>query len=304
MEYFAGVIGRVQLKEWMDKRHNITLIDVLPREFYEEIHLPGAVNACVYDVDFLAQVNKLVPDKNKPIVVYGSAPSSKAAFQAMQKLTAAGYVGVSFYKGGVTDWRRAGHPVEGTGTPPAPPPKVKNKVYIIDPVLSRVEWTGRNLAGSHHGVISILDGKIPIQHGMPVNASFTIDMDSIIDLDLKDPAWNAILVAHLKSDDFFDVTHFPTAQFDATAFRPLDGVQAGAPNFEISGKLTIKGITHTITFPAIISLAESGSLVAEAHFDIDRTQWNVVYGSGKFFEKLGRHLVNDHITLQLRLVAK
>lgn len=304
MEYLSKVIDRAQLKEWIDKQQDFALIDILPREFYEEIHLPGAANACVYEADFLAQVGKIVPNRTKPIVVYGNNTASKAGAHAMQKLVRASYTRVYLYKGGIIDWRRAGHPIEGTGPSNVPPPQVENRVYAIDPGQSCIEWIGRNLAGSHYGTINILDGKIPIQRGMPVNASFTIDMNSITNLDLVDPTLNSLLVGHLKSDDFFDVEIFSTAQFDAVAFRPINGAQAGEPNFEVTGKLTIKGIAQTITFPAIISLTENRTIAAEAHFDIDRTRWNVIYGSGKIFEKLGRHLVNDHITILLKLVAK
>jgi len=302
MDYLR-TINRTQLKQMMDEQQDFVLIDILPDEYYEEVHLPGAINACVYDVDFVAQVEGFVPDKGKFIVVYCNGATSKAPDTALQKLSLAGYTGLHFYKGGTMDWRRAGNPVEGTGLDKVFATRVEDKVYTIDNAQSVVEWIGRNLTGSHYGTINILSGSIPVKRGMPISASFTLDVDSIANHDLQDPALNNLLVAHLKSDDFFDVKKFPTASFEATSFKPRDGAKPGAPNFQVTGRLTMKGVTHEITFPAVITLRDDGVIVAEAHFDFDRTQWNINYGSGKLFEKLGRHLVYDIITLQMKLVA-
>jgi len=222
----------------------------------------------------------------------------------MEKLNDAGYSDIHIYKGGTMDWRRAGNPVEGTGTGYVAAPNVEERVYSIDIAESVIEWTGRNITGSHYGTLNILTGSVPIRRGLPVNATFTIDMDSIRNLDVQDPALNKILVSHLKSDDFFHIKKFPTARFETTAFKPVAGAKAGGRNYDVTGKLTMKGITNAVSFPTVVSLRDDLAIVAEAHFDIDRTLWNVNYGSGKFFEKLGRHLVYDIISLQLKLVAK
>ncbi|MGB8356602.1 MAG: YceI family protein [Chthoniobacteraceae bacterium] len=303
MDYLR-TINRVQLKQMTDEKRDFVLIDILPAEFYEEVHLPGAVNACVYDVTFIAEVDALVQDKSKTIVVYCNGATSKAGDSAMQKLNAAGYTNIYIYKGGTIDWRRAGNPVEGTNTDKNYTLHVEEKVYTIDVAESVMEWTGRNITGAHYGTINLLSGSIPIRRGQPLNATFTVDINSIANLDVQDPALNRMLVNHLKSDDFFDVKKFPTAKFDATVFDPIAGAKAGAPNYEVTGKLTMKGVTNDISFSSVVSLREDLAITAEAHFDIDRTLWNVNYGSGRFFEKLGRHLVYDNISLQLKLVAK
>jgi polyisoprenoid-binding protein YceI len=75
------------------------------------------------------------------------------------------------------------------------------------------------------------------------------------------------------------------------------------PDFHLQGQMTIKGIKREIDFPAVVGFKD-GEIIAQAHFDIDRTQWNVIYGSGRFFEHLGMHLVNDIISLQLKIVAR
>ena len=304
MEYLR-IVNRTQLKQMMDERRDFVLIDVLLEEHYEQVHLPGAVNACVYNIGFLSQVDALVHDKDRLIVIYCNSSTSGAGDLALQKLNGAGYTRVSIYKGGTVDWRRAGNAVEGVNPGYIySPPRVEDRTYTIDPITTTMEWFGRNVMGSHHGTINILSGSIPIRRGVPVNASFVIDMDSIVNLDLHDAGLNRMLVDHLKSDDFFDIKKFPTARFDATVFKPVSGAKAGHPNYEVSGKLTMKGITNEISFLSVFSVRDDLAITAEAHFDIDRTLWNVNYGSGKLFERLGRHLVYDIISLQLKLVAR
>ena len=75
-------------------------------------------------------------------------------------------------------------------------------------------------------------------------------------------------------------------------------------NADIVGALTMKGITHELAFPAVVQALAGGALAAEAHFDIDRTRWNVLYGSGKFYEWLGMHLVHDAISISLGIVTR
>jgi polyisoprenoid-binding protein YceI len=72
----------------------------------------------------------------------------------------------------------------------------------------------------------------------------------------------------------------------------------------MKGVLTIKGTSKELTFPAMIAPGENGSIQAQACLSIDRTEWNITYGSGKLFEKLGMHLVNDIISLELYITAR
>ena len=241
----------------------------------------------------------------KTIVLYGSGTTPKACEIALKKLSEAGYVNIFVYPGGIQEWRRARYPIEGTHLEGTIPAQLINKVYTLDTEESVLQWIGRNITGAHFGTLKFLNGSIPILLRQPARVTFMIDMKSIQDLDIQDPTWNRILVDHLKSEDFFDVQKHPTAKFDATEFKQIEGSRGGGvPNYLVTGKFTMKGITNEITFPAIITLKEDGALAAEAHFDIDRTLWNVNYGSGKLFEKLGKHLVHDFITIQIKLVAR
>ncbi len=140
--------------------------------------------------------------------------------------------------------------------------------------------------------------------GEAASGEFTLDMESIADIDLADAALNRILIGHLKSDDFFDTKQFPTARFHLRHIMVNRHAKPGNINAEVIGALTLKGITEELGFPALIEALPDGALAAEAHFDIDRTRWNVLYGSGKFYEWLGRHLVNDDISLGVHIVTR
>ena len=302
---FFKTLARDKIKKMLDQQYDFVLLDILPSEYFAEVHIQGAANACVYDVNFVKQVSDMVPDKTRTIVVYGGSTASKASEIAERKLTLAGFINVFVYLGGIQEWRRARYPLEGTMRDGQIATQLINKVYTIDTKESILQWIGRNITGAHYGTLNLLSGSIPIMLRQPSKVNFVIDMNSIQDLDIQDPTWNRILVDHLKSEDFFDVQRFPTAKFDATEFKPIEETAGGGvPNYLVRGKLTIKNVTNEILFPAIITLKDDGAIAAEAHFDIDRTLWNVNYGSGRLFEKLGKHLVHDFITIQIKLIAR
>jgi rhodanese-related sulfurtransferase/polyisoprenoid-binding protein YceI len=299
----AQLISRDEIKAQIDAKRAFLLVDVLPAEFYDEAHLPGAKDACVYEVTFLDQVRKLAPDKDTPIVLYGSGPQNLASATAAEKLLHAGYRNVYDYRGGLEDWLDAGFSVEGNGR--------KEKCedpreggYAIDTEQSEIRWTGRNLTGSHTGTLKLLSGTIEVENGRATRGVFVVDMHSISDKSVEDSEMRRLLHSHLASDDFFDVQRFPTAEFRLARIAPIERAAAGSPNSEVSGELVMKGVCREISFRAVTAPTPDGRLAAEAHFDIDRTQWNVLYGSGKFYEKLGKHLVHDDVTVELKLIAR
>lgn len=279
------------------------LIDVLPEEEFCAAHLPGARNACVYNVTFLDDVKGLAPGLDTSVVVYGSRASNLASATAAEKLLAAGYTRVVDFRGGLEEWRVAGLPCEGD--PSAAPREARpaDGVHKVDLEKSRVEWTGRNLTGTHSGTVKLHRGEIEVHGGQPVRASFALDMRSIENTDIDDAEMREMLIRHLKSDDFFDVERFPEAEFRLVKIEPIPGATLGTPNAKVTGELTLKDVTRELTFAAILGPTPDGTLAADAHFDIDRTLWNVLYGSGKFYEKLGKHLVNDTISLGLKVVT-
>jgi polyisoprenoid-binding protein YceI len=125
-------------------------------------------------------------------------------------------------------------------------------------------------------------------------------MRSIKDVDL-DPAYAAKLEGHLKSPDFFNVDSFPVASFKITKVAAYNGPEDYTHT--ITGMLTIKGITNEIVFPAKITMAFE-KITAEAYFEIDRSKWNVRYGSKSFFNDIGDKAISDMIGFKVNLLAK
>lgn len=174
--------------------------------------------------------------------------------------------------------------------------------YSVDVAASSLAWTGKKVTGEHNGTINISNGKFKVEGGKITAGKFAIDMNSIANLDLAEaPDMQKKLLGHLASPDFFNVAEHPTATFEITSVAPLTGDATGATH-AVSGNLTIKGIAKEITFPAKVSMSD-GSFTAEADFNIDRTEWDIRYGSGKFFEDLGDKTIYDDINLKLALNA-
>lgn len=176
-------------------------------------------------------------------------------------------------------------------------------VYRLDVASSRVAWEGTKIGGAHDGTLGIRSGEFYVFDGELLGGNVVIDMEQIVVLDIQDPNSNARLVGHLESDDFFSVATYPTANFEITAVEELDETLADRYTHRVFGNMTIKGITHGIAFPARIELGAEG-LVAHADFDLDRTRWDVRFGSGRFFENLGDNLIHDDFNLKLDFVAK
>ncbi len=311
-------ITRTELKTWLAEQREFVLIDVSLAEDYAAEHLPEALNAAVYEVTFLQQVGALEPLKGslvgrvlggsdvnvmEPVVVYGSSEKSQASLTAAQKLTAAGFSQVFDFRGGLTEWKAAGFPIEGKGETASGTSAVADGAHHLDLEASEFEWTGRSLGGKHSGTLEISSGEVVVENGELVGGRIVLDMTSIENRDIDDSELRQTLHAHLASDDFFDAARYPEAIFEIEGSEKIADVSAGSPNLRVRGRLTLKGVAQTLEFPAVAGVGAEGALIARAHFDIDRTRWNVIYGSGKFYEKLGQHLVQDLITIDLKMVT-
>jgi polyisoprenoid-binding protein YceI len=169
--------------------------------------------------------------------------------------------------------------------------------YRLDTDKSEIQWVGKKVTGQHNGTIKLKKGNLLLDDGKITGGDFSIDMTSIAVVDLQDPGANRKLTNHLKSDDFFSVATYPESTFVLTSVKNKTDRQ-----IEVTGNLTIKGITHPVTIPA--TLEKSGDAWrAEGAVTLDRTKWNVRYGSGKFFQGLGDKLIYDDFELKLNLYA-
>ncbi len=295
------------LHEWLREEKPIALIDTLVDERFKTVHLPGAINACVYEIVFLENMVKLIPDREREIVVYGSGDRSLEAINAAEKLVDAGYRKVYILQGGLDGWKERGYELQGEGAAPGggvPQDRpFRDARYSVDTEQSVIDWFGRNRTTTHHGTLRLASGEFGFADGV-LTGAFEVDMTSIRDIDLEGDPLQPQLIWHLKSADFFFVEMFPRASFTITSARQVEDAPSSLPNFDVRGIFNLRGVKQEIAFPATASAPQDGEVRVEAHFDIDRTRWGVLYGSDRFFEHLGYHLVYHAVSLQLRLVAR
>jgi polyisoprenoid-binding protein YceI len=171
--------------------------------------------------------------------------------------------------------------------------------YSVNIEESNLTWVGKKITYDHKGTIKISSGSLDISGNNLVGGSFTIDMNTIVNLDIEDSEKNAKLIGHLKSADFFNVAEFSTANMVITSAKMK---KAEGSNYEIQGDLTIKGITKPVTFPALVVI-DGDIVTAKATVVFDRSEYDVRYGSGSFFDDLGDQVIYDDIALGVELVA-
>ena len=161
----------------------------------------------------------------------------------------------------------------------------------INTKKSGLVWTGSKVVGSsHNGTLSFKSGEVSFKNNTLVGGSFVIDMNSLNVTDISGDG-KAKLEGHLKSDDFFGVAKFSNASLIIkNATKQQDG------SYAVKADLTIKGITKPIEFE--ISLDKNSALTS---FDIDRTKYDVRYGSGSFFDNLGDKAINNNFNIKVEL---
>jgi len=190
--------------------------------------------------------------------------------------------------------------VVGTAFKPA---DKNNNNFKVNSEASNVEWVGKKVSGEHKGNIKISNGELNLNNGVLSGGNFSIDMNSMTCTDLQGE-WSEKLIGHLKSEEFFSVKNHGTSNFSITKVSPIASAKKeGEANFNISGKLTIKGITQEISFPAYV-LVKNDGVVAIGEATIDRTKFDIKYGSANFFEGLGDKAISNDFVIKFKVAAK
>ena len=170
--------------------------------------------------------------------------------------------------------------------------------FEVDQSASKVGWIGLKPGGRHYGTFGIQDGELKIQDGQVAGGTLILDLN---DIDVKDlqGEYRDKLTGHLKSGDFFDVSKYPTGKFEITSVSKLNGAgntatlneesrkeidndadkflpQVQNPTHSITGNLSLRDTTLSVTFPARVEMTDNG-LKAQARFVIDRTNWGIKY---------------------------
>lgn len=154
---------------------------------------------------------------------------------------------------------------------------------------SSIKWKGYKVTGEHFGSIQLKEGTLIFDGDNLKGGSFVMDMTSIKTEDM-DAEYNAKLDGHLKADDFFGVAKHPTAALKIT------NVRGHGHHFHVSGDLTIKNITKTISFEMSVE-----NNTAKTKLKIDRTKFDIKYGSASFFDGLKDKAISDEFDLDVTL---
>ena len=170
--------------------------------------------------------------------------------------------------------------------------------YTVNVLESKLIWTGKEVSTKkHYGTINIKNGRISINNDGMINGDIEIDMPTINTTDLQGRGKQK-LDGHLKSPDFFDVNQYPTAylKFQGNEKKLSNG------QLKFDGQLTIKDITHPISFTSDIKDSD-GKLTADAVVIFDRSLYDVRFRSGRFFKNLGDKLIDDDISVDVLIVS-
>ncbi len=161
----------------------------------------------------------------------------------------------------------------------------------VDATKSSITWLAKKATGQHEGTVNLKEGALTFKGKNVVGGNFTVDMTSLVTTDLKAGQGKEKLEGHLKSEDFFGAEKFPTSTL---VFKTVAAKSAGV--YTVTADLTIKGITNPVTFD-LATTANS----ATANVKINRTKYDIKYGSGSFFDNLGDKVIYDDFDLTVAL---
>ena len=168
----------------------------------------------------------------------------------------------------------------------------------VDIAASVLNWEGSKPTGSHNGTVALKSGGLLVEAGTLTQGVFVVDMNTITNTDMAGSEGAAKIEGHLKASDFFDVAVYPTAKFVITSVVDTEGKLA------VTGNLTIKNTTKSITIPATIATVEGITTFKSETFTIDRTDFGVVYASKKLDAALKDKFINDLMEMSFSVITK
>jgi polyisoprenoid-binding protein YceI len=160
----------------------------------------------------------------------------------------------------------------------------------IDATKSTIEWLGKKVTGQHNGTVNFKEGALVFKGKKLVGGSFVVNMNTLTATDLTGE-YKDKLDGHLKADDFFGTEKFPTATL---VFKKITPKTAGF--YVVTADLTIKGITKPVTFDLIIAKNTATTTLV-----VNRTVYDIKYGSKSFFDSLGDKAISDEFELKVSL---
>ena len=170
----------------------------------------------------------------------------------------------------------------------------------VDPSISKMNWVGYKITGSHDGHIAIEDGYVIKKDDLIIGGQIVVDMQSITVDDIKNIERNGYLVSHLKNEDFFDVDKFPKAYLQILSSKKISSEDMIGSNISIEGNLIIKDISNKVVINANVDFNKN---ISRGQLIIDRTKWDIKYASNSFYE-LGDRAIYDDFVINFLLFPK
>jgi polyisoprenoid-binding protein YceI len=171
------------------------------------------------------------------------------------------------------------------------------ETFKADASASKFTWKGYKVTGDHAGTVNLQSGALMMEAGKLVGGQFDVDMNSMVCTDLQGE-WADKLMGHLKSPDFFGTATYGTSKLVIKKASPLDT----KGNYKIVADLTIKTTTKEVKFNCNVAQTDNQA-IATGKIVIDRSDFDVRYGSGSFFDNLGDKTVYDEFDINFSLVA-
>lgn len=169
-------------------------------------------------------------------------------------------------------------------------------LYKINTEKSTVGWKAAKVSGEHFGSVSVAQGSMEVKNELIADAEIVMNMTTITVEDMEGEYADK-LRGHLNSEDFFAVEQFPTAVFNLSGLKYVDG------QYVASGSMQIKDTTGPVSFPVTLT-NDNGSVIISGTATIDRTKYGIKYGSGQFFQDLGDKMIYDEFELKFTLFAE
>ena len=171
------------------------------------------------------------------------------------------------------------------------------KTFTLNVENTVLRWTAEKVTGTHWGYVKVEGGSVVVKGKKILTGECIVDMSTITVMDMKDSPYGKKLENHLRSSDFFDTENYSRASLIIT------GASHKGNLVQIVGELTIKGITHSVEFPAVVKFSDKGAS-AKGQIKIDRTLYDIKYRSGKYYPDIGDKMIYDVFKLDFEVKAE
>ncbi len=183
--------------------------------------------------------------------------------------------------------------------------KVSDGQYTIIPTESSLLWEARKTLIDNYknqGTIDVSEGSFQIEEGQIISGSMIIDVNSLKVINMTTIGANNNLEGHLKSDDFFSVEDYPQIELFIYPSN-IDENDESSMLYNLEASLTIKGINQNIELPVMVYKIND-QVIIEGRTSLDRTLWDIRFGSDKFFDNLANNVIDDFFTITFKIIAK